>query len=804
MIRTNPKRSATHWRVALLFLGFLGSAEFVRSAPADPEKLKQRTSSLSSPRRSPEQDIGSPSELAWQAWLLVDAQPAGSNTGLDSASIPRRITPKSVFIAPSRQACADGYKADKMGRCQKVVIINREAHFDFIVNRLNQLYGKNPSQAASTMVDKKQSPIATGPLQLNIPLLPDSSQDESSSHGEEEEPPHGAIPLGAKKESSVFNYKRNDTTKLSSEEDYEKSFFLQSNSTDNKKNNQGSSTTAFVVPVVDFIDEANETFPEIVDYNIPHGLQTVLNPSTVVYDSRKEDFSTTEDSFTQEDNAATTTLFNKDQVSDYDYSQENVTVRSDSETENVTESPIRKEIISDDISDIDSEMESWRNESDASSIEGTKNNETTEADVLYEEDTVPDLEDLEEYTDTTQVSEDDTGESEDELLKHGETGMTIPIENQALVRSEKKKTQVPKDDFPMETTTFFEDESDSITTTEGGEDLGSNVSSEVSINKDFVLETTLLDVNTGKVKNFTKPVSVNSTPSKQNSEDDLTAFFEAEKKLITEPEVIFSPQDNRGSSSPYGRKRDGQLLQPNFQSVEKSHNSTIAEPPMASMPFQHLSQFAFQTRPIEEQASFQSERILPPDTQNNFPFRSPNLDPKPPDFGNYRPNPVNRRGQDFVRFPNYQRPREGYIRFPSEEVNSIHHPEIKQRFPYSREDYPSSSTGTKNNISFNQKQSNWWVPSPPRTDRQQTFMEGQTSKNQNPMLLRFWARMPLVRDPSLDSNFPPMPSDQTFEKENISRSARVSSSRRSNFHEENSPHEVKRVFSRNARSSIGG
>lgn len=804
MIRTNPKRSATHWRVALLFLGFLGSAEFVRSAPADPEKLKERTSSLSSPRRSSEQDIGSPSELAWQAWLLVDAQPAGSNTGLDSASILRRITPKSVFIAPSLQACADGYKADNMGRCQKIVNIDHEAHLNFLVQRLNQLYGKGPSQAASTMTDKKQSPIATGPLQLNIPLLPGASQDESPSHVGENEPPHGAIPLSKKKESSVFDYRKNDTTRVSSEEDYEESFFLHSNSTDHKKNNLGSSSPAFVVPVADFIDEANETFPEIVDYNIPQGLHSVLNRSTVAYDFGKEDFSTTEDSLSQEDNAATTTLFNKDQVSEDDSSRENVTMTSDSGMENVTESPIRKEIISDGISDIDSEMETWRNESVASSIQGTKKNETSEADVLYEEESEPDLEDQEEYTDTTQVAEDDSGESEDELLKHGETGMTIPIENQALIRSEKKKTQVPKDDFPMETTTFFEDESDSITTTEGGEDLGSNVSSEVSINKDFVLETTLLDVNTGKVKNATKPVSANSNPSKQNREDDLKAFFEAEKKLITEPEVVFSPQDNRGSSSPYGRKRDGQLLKPNFQSSKKSHNSTITELPVASKPFPHLAHLAFQTRPMEEQASFQSERILPPDTKNNFPFRSPNLDPKPPDFGNFRPNPVNRRGQDFVRFPNYERPREGYIRFPSEEVNSIHSPEIKQRFPYFREDYPSSATGTKNNVSFNQKQSNWWVPSPPRMDRQQTFMQGQTSKNQNPMLLRFWARMPLVRDPSLDSNFPPMPSDQTFEKEDIPRTSRVSPSRRSNFHQENSPHEVKRVLTQNARGSIGG
>ena len=797
MIRTNPKRSATHWRVALLFLGFLGSAEFISSAPADPETSKERTSSLSSPRRSSEQDIGSPSELAWQAWLLVDAQPSGSNPGLDSASILRRITPKSVFIAPSLQACADGYKADNMGRCQKIVNIDHEAHLNFLVQRLNQLYGKGPSQAASTSTDKKQSPTVTGPLQLNIPLLPEGNKDESSSQVEDDEPPQGAIPLETKKETSVVDYPRNDT-RVTSEEKFEESFFLNPNSTGHKKNDQSSSSPAFVVPVAHFIDESNETFSEIVGYKIPQSLPAILNHS-IEFDSRKEDFSTTEDTLIQEDN--TTTLSSKDQVSEDDSYHETATETRDSGMENVTESPIRKEIISDGVSDIGSEMETWRNESDASLIQGTKKNETSEVDVLYEEESEPDLEDQEEYSDTTQVSEEDSGESEDELLKHGETGMTIPIENQALIRSEKKKTQVPKDDFPMETTTFFEDESDSITTTEGGEDLESNVSSEVSINKDFVLETTLLDVNTGKVKNSTKPVSANSTASQQNRDDDLKAFFEAEKKLITEPEVVFSPQDNRGLSL-YGRKRDGQLLKTNFHSIKKSHNSTITEPPVVLKPIPHPARLQVQTRPIEEQASFQSERILPPDTETKFPFRSLNVDLKPPDFGNYSPIPINRRGQDFVRFPNHERPREGYVRFPSEDLNSIHSPEIKQRFPYSHENYPSTPTGTKSSISFNQKQSNWWVPPPPRMDRQQ-FMQAQISQNQSPMLLRFWARMPLLRDPSFDPKLP-TPSDQSYAKEVIFRNTRVSPSRRMNFYKENFPHEVKRVFSQNVRSPIGG
>ena len=477
MNRINPKRSTTRWRFVLLFLGFLGSAELISSAPIDPGKPKLRTSSLSSPRRPLDQDIGSPSELAWQAWLLVDAQP-GSNSNLDSASMLRRITPKSVFIAPQLQACAEGYKADNMGRCQKIVNIDHEAHLNFLVQRLNQLYGKGAPQSASSSSEKKQSPPVTGPLQLNIPLLPEVNKDESISQVEVDEAPYGAMPLETKKEGSVVNYDRKNITKATDDENIEDSFFLHSNSTSHKEVNQNSSSPAFVVPVVDFIDEANETSPEVVDYMIPLSLQTDRNQSlenekpervdsTKEEESSEDDKHTTENSLGQEETTTndedlldgdnSTTLSDRDEVSENDDSRENATVTRATRMENVTESPIRKEIISDGVTDIVSKTETWRNENDTSPIQSTKKNETRKVDVVYnEEEFETDLEDQEEYSDPTEVSVEDSEESEDEILKHGETGMTIPIENQALVQSEKKKKiHLPNDEYPLETTTFL-------------------------------------------------------------------------------------------------------------------------------------------------------------------------------------------------------------------------------------------------------------------------------------------------------------------------------------------------------------
>lgn len=158
--------------------------------------------SLISPRRRNSEEVGSPSELAWQAWLLLDPQNAQSgaqSSALDSASLLRRITPKSVFIAPQLQACAEGYQADAMGRCVKNVNINQEEHLNFLLQQLNAMYGNSQpadalplSQPSDSSQQSHQasnsSSIASGPLQLSIPLFPSSSSSNESKDQQAKEP----------------------------------------------------------------------------------------------------------------------------------------------------------------------------------------------------------------------------------------------------------------------------------------------------------------------------------------------------------------------------------------------------------------------------------------------------------------------------------------------------------------------------------------------------------------------------------------------------------------------------------------
>lgn len=95
--------------------------------------------------------LGESTELAW---LLVHESPQ------QSPLLLRRITPKSVFLAPTFTSCSEGYRQDSMGRCVKVVKLNQQAQWEFLLQKLNSMY-------AAPEPSKKES---SGPLKLPIPI----------------------------------------------------------------------------------------------------------------------------------------------------------------------------------------------------------------------------------------------------------------------------------------------------------------------------------------------------------------------------------------------------------------------------------------------------------------------------------------------------------------------------------------------------------------------------------------------------------------------------------------------------------
>lgn len=138
-----------------------------------------------------------------RSWVIIEEQlvppsrdellAAGGGTAgggsVGSAGAGRRITPKSVFVAPSFNKCSDGYRPDSMGRCVKVVKLNQAAQWDFLLKQLNSMYGtgaaggaggfpmssvsafQSPAITTTTVEPSLQKTDSPGPFQLNIPLV---------------------------------------------------------------------------------------------------------------------------------------------------------------------------------------------------------------------------------------------------------------------------------------------------------------------------------------------------------------------------------------------------------------------------------------------------------------------------------------------------------------------------------------------------------------------------------------------------------------------------------------------------------
>lgn len=113
-------------------------------------------------------------DLTWQAWLLIDES---QNKQEQNSATRKRITPKSVFIAPtfrpeSLPECSEGYQSDALGRCIKIIMLNEEAELNFLLQKLNDKFS---NQEIDYDYD---DPTTNGPLQVNIPLNGEKDETE--------------------------------------------------------------------------------------------------------------------------------------------------------------------------------------------------------------------------------------------------------------------------------------------------------------------------------------------------------------------------------------------------------------------------------------------------------------------------------------------------------------------------------------------------------------------------------------------------------------------------------------------------
>ncbi|KYN05724.1 hypothetical protein ALC62_03379 [Cyphomyrmex costatus] len=770
------RRRHSRWRIfpILLFLGLICSAEL---APVRlPEEISLVPSSSSTSKKKDIDFLGD----FWQALILVDPQ-SDSQPSQDS----RRITPKSVFIAPGvLPACAEGYHADKMGRCVKSVSINATAHKDFILERLKLMF----SNAQATKSEQKKS---TGPLQLNIPLqlnVPaESDIDPQPTEIEVEETFLKNQPVAAPTRNETYFAASEEKIKLPSTLyelkndtaiDEEEPFYFGSSNVDDI----GKKLPA-TVPVTELIEETNDTnFSEVVDYKIPVDPKAAVNSSSVnridIRGSTEESVSVAEKRENSTDPSTALVLLISptkltNVVDDLSLTQ-NDTTEEAVPISNSTSNP--NESVSTGASDstllpakqttsipIDEQRDNETYAKDELAPETSKPSESQDRDLIFYDEEEGDVE----YPYSTDVpDEDDSGE---EILKHGEAGMTIPtvrdmdhpVDRERLQWQQEQIAALKKLFNTLDRIALHLNDS-----TENKDEAESNVSSEVSIDGDFIVETTLLDVNTERLQVTTK--SPNVTEKVNDSEDDSKKLFSSESKNF---HVIFPDEvHDVVTVSSHGRKPSEQL------SVRFEKNKEPESTPSSyDLP---------EEDPITEIRTFNDKRLKesilqksPKDSESiNVPSSSirttMNID----------------SAEDFVRFPDYvRRPQPGgYVRFPDsgEIANSIHSLNYKQNSRYSADDVDHyGGTSTKSSVPVRHKPvyhhltASSWKPDSDRV--QATSSERQ---NQTPNLMHFWSKLPLIKDPAI---YPVYQNDD--QEQSHSRSSRARSSRRLSPFMETSP-----------------
>ncbi|XP_033334465.2 uncharacterized protein LOC117225211 isoform X1 [Megalopta genalis] len=781
MVTISQRRRHPRWRMlftVVILSSFVRHCELTSTKRLTDAGSSSPTATLSrSSGETRSQNLGSPNDLAWQAWLLLDSQ-TGAHSGMDSATFLRRITPKSVFIAPALPAlppCAEGYQADTMGRCVKNVNIDQEAHFVFLLQQLNSRYGNRGGSSDSFNNNQKKS---NGPLQLNIPLLPSSNSQSSKLESEEAKdtikipvvvPPRVEIQSDEVKLPSKPIIGLQETKNNSKPKDGE-FVFLRTDSSDSTEKNREEAPSKFgaVVPVAEFpVDDANDTdVSEIVDYNIPIDLKTLLNISSLktinitdgqgTWKNGSQLLNSTEATpmlilLPSTATSPNLVLPSTEDLPLDDNANHQAHVRESNVTGNVTDKEIIGQIV------LESTLPSRGFDvppAVVDRIEANKTQDGNSSDILNSH--VQELQEMEPFYDDEEASEDyvdgtnqpdeESSETEGgEILKHGEAGMTILLKDIKRLQNEHRQQAEAASEAKIGETSTGDLSSDSwahsneSTTTDKEErdEAGSNVSSEVSINGDMIVETTLLDVTTDKTRNITRTLDTNSTSSIEDGDEYLRELFESEKETNPEP-LVQSVHDPNEKKQPVP-DRPQPAEDPKSDELEaapSSSESLLYDPNFR----EHYAEEdpITEIHTIDEQSADDKEAAFLKKSKVPSSFR--NFEPET----NFRPTLENRH-------PTY--PKQS-VKFPSEEVNSIHSQDYKERAPYPLDDGLHSST--KSSVFAHQKPfhrglSSWRMASRQQVSGQQVGTARRQWQRQPPISISFWTAMPLMRDPSLYS-----------------------------------------------------
>lgn len=253
-------------RFLSLIHALIGLTSLCGAAPAgDTASIETRQTAPSNlaPARKLPDDVGLPSQLAWEAWLIIAKRP-DVQSSFESATVPRRIAPKSIFVAPSRDAesqCSDGYKRNETGHCvqDKIKIDPMNSRLDFLRKRLS-MFPPRVNVDDSSAVESASAPVSE-PVKVNL-----GSEDTGPMEISlvQVRPVHDS---GSPKDEDVMTlYKVGTGTKS----DGESETFIRVNSTD-------LPVRGVVVPVADIVDDKNQP---VIDYQTPVDVEIVESSET--------------------------------------------------------------------------------------------------------------------------------------------------------------------------------------------------------------------------------------------------------------------------------------------------------------------------------------------------------------------------------------------------------------------------------------------------------------------------------------------------------------------------------------------
>lgn len=573
-------------RNEILMIVLLGIVTFGKALEAAPTRLdlqsrreekEQKEESLMEnlPLRNRQSaEVGNPSELAWQAWLLVDGNTNPQTSGvLDSASLLRRITPKSIFIAPALTACAEGYQADTMNRCVKDVSIDSEAHRGFLVERLNAIFAHAAkpqfslaSSSSSSSSASSSSSSATGPLQLNIPLLmptlPKETSDEQARPGsietEDDDEETSAKGQGSLNISPLLNRDNVSQEAIVTVYELDEPPIVEESliSSQNKSDLGTDKNAASINPTDQLVGKNDKN-------SSPDEIFSSSDSSDA---SQRDEDAENADEKSEVSSSPTVVLLlsptnhpsspvsgNNDVIVRHDSSLGKVIIKMENVTGNVTGKEIIRVSMAESLphpssATLRTTIKSPQVERDTtayptnteSSFIIISDDKKDSIDDSYEEN-VAGVESTEIYDQLEDENYDESTEFDDEILKHSEAGLAVTL------TSIWEKSS-PKSSTPRVTTA----PSTNYDKTQPKE-ASSKISSQVSINPDFVRETTLVDFNPTKLQISSTSLSTaeNSTINNYTQETTTPLLPQISKEF---PETPAASMDN-----PKNDKRDGHV-----------------------------------------------------------------------------------------------------------------------------------------------------------------------------------------------------------------------------------------------------